>query len=351
MRYLFLVIFFPIVLNAKGRNELNRFVLLRDKILLEQILKQNRPLSYLDIDFHGTSGLKSMIGDLKNSTNNSKLDAFNKQSSIIQMLDKLVNTEKYIDLDLWASIPFGKYSYGNLVFYPSIFASMDFAANFSVSNAGDPANPILQTYLRLDQKLGFWAKILLSETTYLHGKFYQLARRDNYSLYNAAAIINEGSGNILGTNNLNQVDTFAMLDLLYSKKFIDQKINLEIQELQLINNVYNGKEFYYPNFPFWHMSYEFYYTLKGGGTLTLLGGVHNRQRYSLLNGTYFGLKIKTLESPFQFLGIVDSNFITLNPKIILPYFSLNYTIKLPIYNPQQYYWVGVIHGINLSLLY
>lgn len=317
-------------------------------MIIEQRLKKNRPYSFFDFDFHGTSGIKTLIGDLKNSSKNTQNSAVQKQSSIIELLDKQVNTEKYLDADLAISIPFGQYHYNSTKIIPAFIAGVDFAGLFSVSNAGDATNPILQSYLRFDQTLGGFVELEFDDQTMAQMKFYQLARKDKYSLFNASALVNDG--NVIGGSKLDQVDTFMMVDALYAKFFKDQLIQFELQQLQIVSNVFDGKEYYYPNFPFWNIHYEFYYKSRSNH-VTFFTGLHNRERYSLMKGFYTGLKIKNILGPIHFLGIVDANFISIIPRLTLPFFNLSYTIKLPIYNPQQDYWVGVIHGLNLSFIY
>lgn len=176
--------FYAFSSSTTPRSELTRYYLMRDKFIVDRKLKHTKNDAYLAFDGNISSGLKSIIGDVKNSNGST--------TEIINLLNKNVNTEKYAEFDLGLGIPLPFFSFAKYNFLPNLFFSSNFAISMSFFNKNDPLNPLLQIYLKNDIKIGARTLIKIDEVKTLDFSLYQLQRSDIFSEKPALEIATKG---------------------------------------------------------------------------------------------------------------------------------------------------------------
>lgn len=341
------VFFFLLALipsHGFSKSELYRYTLLKDKIDIDRELKRRSYNSYFNFELLLSSGTKSLVGDVKDG-NRGSLSSTQKTTNMLNILNQNVNTTKFVDADISAAIPLPNFSLWKFSITPGLFYHLNFGLSFSISNQANATNPTISTYIKKDIKLGMDATFKNNPSeTYLM-RFYQLNRADLQSSLSAASMATKGK--VFEFDDLKKEQITYNVDLGYQKNKGNYSYSFEIKELKLMAGTVQ-KVALYENRPFLHaqIKYPFYFPFLGH----LFVGVHQRFKYSIVRGAYAALKFKFNDvMPFYLTTKVSSQFLTIMPQVISKYFNMSYTIKTPIENPQEDFWVATIHALELSV--
>lgn len=316
-----------------------------DRVKIDRSIKRSPNTSFLDIDLFISSGLKSLIGDVKDG-NRSDLSSTQKQTNMLNLLNKNINTEKILDLELGLGIPAPNFRLYGIDFDLSLFGNVNVGAMVSFLSGSSALNPQAEAYLKKDIKVG--ASIKLKAEKYFDGEvlanIYRLSRSDVSSSLDYTTLSSKGQ--IIETSDLNKEEISYQMDLGYLMNYQNGHVLYEIQELKLRESV-SQKVPLYGNRPFYHIHGEL--DLNEEHTFKTFLGFHSRFNYSLFNGLYAGIKTRPIDSaPFYINGKISAQFLTLFPQFKTRYFEFNYVIKLPMENPQNDLWVSTIHAFELN---
>jgi len=342
LRFIILLIISPVSgfsSSDNPRSELTRYYLLRDKFILDRRMKHDDFDAYLFADGNISSGLKSIIGDAKNA------DGSN--SEIISLLNRNVNTEKYIDIDFSLGVPLPYFTLGGYKFLPNLFFSTNIGVSLSFFNKNDILNPKLQIYFKNDIKMGVRSLIKLNDRKTLDLAIYQLQRTDLFTEKTATEISTQGK--LFELDELGEKEQAINIDLSYRIKSERSEQLYELQEVRLIPMGNSNNKSDYKNLPMFHFGGKRFYWINDT-KWTLLGGLHFRNRYSPLEGLYIGGNwLHHKNSPFSVTTKISSEFITLLPQFETSWLKFSYMLKLPYINPKDNLWVSTMHSLTLIL--
>jgi len=348
---LFLLFAINSALAVTPRHEINRYTLLEDRLLVEQGLRKQKHRAFLDLELNFSAGLKQLIGDLKNSTD-PNLSQTQKATETQSLLSKNINTEKFVhvDLTLGAPLPFIKYDEYRLL--PNLFYQLRLGTSFSLSNRIDGLTPTLQSYLKVDRKLGVHSALKWREDVDVNFSLYQLERSDVAATLTATELVQKQK--FFNFSDLTETDKSYRLDLSWEKTYSNYHHLLEVQELKFLG-AKSTRRPKYSDRAFWH-SRIIIDTKKSREENSAwrwlpLWGIHIRGRYDLDQGLYLGVKlVHNSDLPFHLTTLIDNETFTIMPEFKLRYFQFNYSMRSPYRNPigDDEIWMSTIHTVNLN---
>lgn len=326
------------------RGEIQRYTLLHDKAVIDRDLRARPYHQFLNIDFIISSGLKDLVGDISDGTNDSESTA-QKQLNMFQLLSKYVNTEQFVDLDASFGIPLFKIKINNYKFYTSAFYHVNFGVMSTISNQESVTNPKAQTYVKKDTKIGLNLSFKRKENEAWRIALYQLARSDVYSSITSSSLATDGE--LFSFDNLDEEHKTYSVDLAVEKDLSKFSFLAEMRELKAISS--SGDETLYGNRPLLHFR-TFKNFESDQYNLIVFIGAHYRRWYSLMRGIYagFDFQYKKMEN-LRFIFKMSNQFFLLNPMIEFKYFIFTYAYKSPHRNPQDDIWVPGMHNIAISI--
>jgi hypothetical protein len=340
-KILIIITFVPFITLAKTRNELYRYTLMRDRVLIDRQLKQQPYHSFFNFELLLSSGSKALIGDVKDG-NRSGLTSSQKQTNMLNVLNNNVNTARYIDGNLEAAIPLPSFKVSKFRIDSSLFYNFNVGLSLSISNTASSSDPQVNIYFKKETRIGldtYWQ----NNPSEAYGiRYYQMTRSDLLSIFDNQSLASEGE--LFELDDLSKKEVSYNLDLFYKKAYPNFKLLAEIQEFKIMNGD-STKSALYESRPLYHLRLDF---SLGQGTLYL--GAHQRFKYALLRGAYLAYELKLREHyPFYILAKISNQFLTLNPRFDTKYFTVNYSIKTPIENPQDELWHSTLHALNITV--
>lgn len=330
------------------RSGLGRYILLRDRSIVDELLAGDTHQSFFQIHTNVSSGLKDLIGDIKSSTGDQNSSS-QKTSNVLAILNKNINTEKYIDIGLDIGIPLPSFSYSKFKFVPSLFATANVGGLVTVSNKSDGLNPEAQIYLNKEIKVGLASDLLWQNrfNEKLQIALYQKSVSDLSASRNASTIA--AGGAIVETSELTDEDKSYSMDIYYKRDGDNYALRIELLDLKLME-ASGSKESTIGNSPFIHTRYDFKNKSDGSFLFTPFIGAHYRKRYTLAESLYLGTLVKYNGNiPVSAFLKIDNQFITLRPQIKFRYLTFSYGLRMPYQNPQDDIWVPTIHSINIGI--
>jgi len=325
-------------LSRSSRDELHRYTLMRDRIIVERSIKDLGRNNYFMTDFHFSSGLIAFTGEVDNIVDNPNLNDAEKQSQVQSILSKHANTGKYADLENAISIPLPEIKHNKYHFYPTVFVSHNISGSMSVSSDED-----FKAFIKKDLKYGLYSYITVGSQFMIESSLYQLKRKELYTTKTSSQIV--GDRKLANARGLGQEQSSIRIDFKISKKYKMITTSLKIEEFVLIkdsttnnyknsffidgrlNGVFKNSEFSYSPFI----------------------GMHRRERYSLFKGLYVGTKIDRHDFPIKGMFILDGEILTLSFSAEYRWLNAGYTVKLPHQNPVDNTWVSKIHSLMISV--
>jgi hypothetical protein len=352
MRFvLFLLLGFNSAFAVTPRSELGRYTLLEDRTLVEQGLRKNKHRSFLDLELNFSAGLKQLMGDLKDTTD-PNLSATQKTVATIVLLNKNINTEKFIHVDvtLGAPLPFIKYQEYRLL--PNLFYQLRLGTSFSLTNRLDGTTPTLGSYIKVDRKLGIHSPIKWRDDVNMNFSIYRLSRSDSNSVLSSTELVNQEK--FFDFSKLTETESSYRLDLSWEKTYSNYHHLMEVQELKLLK----GKTIRRPDYSdraFWHTRFIIDTKKSREENSTWrwlpLWGLHYRGRYAIDDGFYLGTKLVYKgELPFFLTALIDNQTFTIMPEFKVKYFQFNYSMRSPYRNPvgRDEIWMSTIHTVNFN---
>ncbi|OUR96787.1 hypothetical protein A9Q84_10625 [Halobacteriovorax marinus] len=335
--------------HAAGvRNNLKRYTYLRDKTIVNKRLHSKLYENYFDIDLNLSSGTKSIVGDIKNSSNSSSSTA-DKEAAILSILNKNMNSERYIDLEISTAVPLPTFSLFKYRLTPSLFYSINMGALVTISNQASVIDPSAGVYVKKDTKMGVSTIITKhpDKETQVKVNLYQLKRADVDNTLNKTQIVTDTK--LFDFGALDKGETSIALDFIWKRSNSKRSWSLEMLEAKIIpmSTITDVK---YDHFPLFHAYHQWH---KKPETFWLepFVGVHMRKRYSLFDGLYVGTWLQLKELPFRSSLNISTQFITFIPEFKGESFYFNYKLRLAYINPQEDIWVPAIHSFNLGFTF
>jgi hypothetical protein len=328
------------------RGEIKRFTLLHDRMMIDRSLRLSPHGQFFNIDLAISSGLRSLISDVSNTSENSSSSAAAKQLETFKLLSKNVNTEKFIDLYAGFGIPLPDIKIKKHKLYTSLFYELNAGIMVTIANQDDPTNPQAQTYVRKELKTGLSILYKPEKDKALEFSLYQLTRSDSASNLTSANLAQDGE--FFNLDSLNQDHIVYALDFQYARRTKTGQFKAGVREFKLMSS--SGEESLYGSDPLLFTQFQW----KPTGRLirsSLFAGIHYRGRYSVDQGIYLGthLSVDKKTVPIDLTVKVSSQFITLMPVLKLKWFNFSYSFKNPYRNPQDEVWVSSLHNIQLTL--
>jgi len=347
---LFLVIIPREVVAEATRNEVSRYTVLRDRLIIDRSLRKKYYWAFFDFDITSSSGLKSLIGDVKDQTQDTEgqtaaQNQTAKELNIYKLITQNANSEKYLDADVILGIPLPWFSLWGIEYRSSLFFNLNFGISFSFANREDALNPVAQTYIKKDQKMGLFVKTGDEKKERWELAVYQLTRSDSYNQLSYNDIAN--SRKLFSFDGLATDVVSWAADIRYTHFFERTSYLLEVQELS--TSMMSGDDtISYGHSPLLHGRFVLYYS-SAGWSLRPFVGIHYRKRYPLADGVYVGMRIIGPENiPFHFSGKISNDFLAIMPQLKTKYFNFTYSLKLAYRNPQDDMWVPALHTIAFN---
>lgn len=329
-----------------GRSEVDRFTLLHDRYMIDRYLRSQTQTYIFYIDAAISSGVKKIIGDIKDSAEN-ETDASQRQVKTLQVLTRNLNTEKYIDIDVLVGLPLPIFRIKNFDFKLSPFIAVNIGASFSFNNQNTSTTARAQTYLRKEYKIGVKSQIKKRKDETIIFNIYQLTRADINAELDQSEIVTQGK--LIDTGSIDQDNISYAGDIGYEREFYDYLYRLEIKEIKLMEASGSKRETFYTNMPMFHAHYRHKHKVFGLVSLDPFYGFHFRDGQSVAQGFYLGTLMHLARLPFTLYTKFSNQFMTLNPLFRIRFFQFNYSLKLPYRNPQDDFWTASIHSLNIAI--
>lgn len=333
--------------HAAGlRNNLKRYTLLRDKTLINKRLTHKLYEQYIDLDLQISSGVKDLIADVKNKGNEAGASQSQKELNILEILNKNMNSERYVDLDATLGIPLPSFNLTRYRLTPSLFYNLNYGSLFTIYNQTSSIDPSVSVYVKKESKVGLSTIITKSGhiDTHIKLNLYKLDRSDT-DLTKTKTELAESS-KIFNFSDLKESEESLSLDFIWKRESEKRLWKAEILEAKLLT--LNEKSNYsYDNFPLFH----FFHQWKGEESKVWLepfAGIHMRKRYSLFDGIYIGSWVKFQGLPFKSSLSLSNQFLTVIPEFRAGHFYFNYKMRMAYNNPHDDIWVSTIHSFNLG---
>lgn len=344
-----LLIFTFNVHSAGIRNNLKRYTFLRDKTLINKRLHSKLYENYFDLDLNLSSGTKSIVGDIKNSSTSSSSTQTDKELAILSILNKNMNSERYVDLDLSTSIPLPTFKLFKYRLTPSLFYNINMGALVTISNQASVVDPTAQVYVKKDTKMGVSTILTKNPDKETQVKFnlYLFKRADIDQTLNKTAIVNDTKLFDFGT--LDQGEKSIGVDFIWKRTNQKRTWSLEMLEAKLIP-LSTLTDVLYDHFPLFHAFHQ-WHKKPEKFWLEPFVGIHMRKRYSLFDGIYVGTWLNLKEIPFRSSIHISNQFLTFIPEFKGESFYFNYKLRLAYINPQKDIWVPAIHSFNLGFAF
>lgn len=343
LKYLILFIFlYATSAYGLGREEMRRYSLLHDRLSIDRNLIRDSYSQFFNLDIGASSGLLKLVGDAK--TGATGTTQTQKELSMYQLLSKHVNTEKFADVLLIAGIPLPDIKVKSHLFLNSIFYELNVGLSISVNNQESATNPIAQTYVRKQTKMGLYSIWKPGGSTEHKIALYQMSRSDLASNITYSALASDGK--FFNLDTLNDEQKHIAADWKWIKYNKAMRTEFTLSELPIYNQS-DVKTRYGTNplinvAQFWLFDFEKY-------DLTPFVGFHFRGHYRVSRGIYTGVTYKgSHRLPVKATLKIDNQFIAVIPTLDLESFRFSYAFKSPYRNPQDDYWVATMHQIDIG---
>lgn len=314
--------------------------------MIDRYLRSQTQTYILYIDAAISSGVKKIIGDIKDSAEN-ETDASQRQVKTLQVLTRNLNTEKYIDIDAQAGLPLPIFRIKNFDFKVSPFIAINIGASFSFNNQNTNSIARAQSYVRKEYKMGVKSQIKKRKDETIIFKFYQLTRADINAELDQSEIVTQGK--LIDTGSIDQDNISYAGDIGYEREFYDYLYRLEIKEIKFMEASRSKRETFYTNMPMIHAHYRHKHKVFGLVSLDPFYGFHFRDGQSIAQGFYLGTLMHLARLPFTLYTKFSNQFMTLSPLFRTKFFQFNYSLKLPYRNPQDDFWTASIHSLNIAI--
>lgn len=327
------------------RGEIQRFTLLHDRIMVDRALRYDSSSYIFNVDLVISSGVRTLINDLSNTSDSSSSQA-QKQLQTLELMSKNVNTEKYIDALVGVGIPLPDITWKGSKFYNSLFYQFGAGISLSFNNIRSVTNPEASIYVRKEIKKGITTFYRPQKDWLYKFSFYQLTRADIFSSLTATQLSQDGE--FFNLDDLNRDHNFYAADISYIKRSSNGELLASIEEFQVMSD--SDEKSLYGTSPLLRTQYTWF---QKSGTVAInpFIGAHYRKWYPLHRGFYGGANFKFVrdEIPFSLTMKASNQFLTFMPQFKVSWFHFSYTFKTPYRNPQDEVWVSTLHNLQIQI--
>jgi hypothetical protein len=329
------------------RNNLKRYTLVRDKTIIDQLLRAPLYETYADIDLTISSGVKDLIGDVKNISTNSGTSDADKELAIAEILNKNINSERYVDLNATLGIPLPTIKIKALRLTPSLFYNINMGTLFTISNIDSVIDPSVSVYIKKETKLGLSTILTKKQdrNTLAKVNLYLLNRADSSTIQTKTSLVEDTK--IFDFGSLDKGETSLGLDLIYKRTNKKRTYRLEVLEIKAAP-LKLETDVEYDHFPLFHAFHQWHNQGKDRFIFEPFAGLHMRKRYSFFEGIYIGTWLKMNKTPFRASVNLSKQFLTFMPEFKQENFFFNYKLRMTYINPQDDIWVPTIHSFNIG---
>lgn len=332
---------------AEIRSEISRYKIQNDRYLIERELKtENRYRSFFDLHIGISSHLLDLITDTSDIIDNNGTEA-EQEAEILKLLTKELNTERNIFIEAAIAVPLPTFYLSDHKIQTSLFAGIFGGSSLTIHNSDDALNPVAQTYIKVDKKMGISNTSELTKDNSLTTSVYYIQRQELSADADYKSIAEDDK--LINTDELELENVSIKMDMAFKREILRNTYLLEVQELHLLTHGASETSGYFGKSPLFHMRYnrKFYSEVLNHEWFY---GMHMRKDYSLIDGAYLGVNLDFVnnEIPIKFTGTLNKQFLTFIPKINFKHLNLSYTLKMPFENPQEDMWVSAIHLVSLS---
>ena len=336
--------------NASNlRNNLKRYTLVRDKTIVDQLVRSPLYESYLDLDLTLSSGVKTLIGDVKNISSNSSTDVA-KELAIAEILNKNINSERYVDINATFGVPLPTIKIKKYRLTPAIFYNLNLSTLFTISNAESVTDPTAAVYMKQESKLGL-STILTRKSdkqTQIKLNLYMFKRADSSLIQTASSLVDNTKFFDFGA--LKEGESSIGADFIWKRTNQNRTYIAEVLEIKAIP-LKTISDIEYDHFPLFHAYHQWHRRSDQKFWFELFAGVHMRKRYSIFEGLYVGTWLKSKDLPFRASLNLSKQFLTFMPEFKRSSFFFNYKLRMTYINPQGSIWVPTIHSFNLGFTF
>lgn len=332
----------PLTLNAATfpvRGEVNRYTLLRDRTLIERQGVRSYSPVFFSPQITISSGTKSLITELEETS--SITNTTTRGTEILGLLNRYINTERYVDANVRAEVPLPYLKVKDFRFIPNFGYQMNMGASLSISNFGDVSNPRAQTYIKKETKMGLFNRVRYKDH---QGQInlYKMTRADAASVLTYTNLVSDSK--VINFDTLNQESKSTALDIAYEKNIPADSIKLlgQISEIKISQS---GADIKYEHAPLLHAQIQKFHK-----SWIFFGGSHYRKYYGLDDGLYLGADWHYQRLfDFHVQGVLNNESVTLRPSLGYGVFNLSYGMRMQMINPVNNMWVPSSHLIYLQI--
>jgi hypothetical protein len=345
----FIIVAFILATSAHAsglRNNLKRYTLVRDKTIIDQLVRTPLYESFLDLDLTISSGVKTLVGDVKNISNNSDSTAA-KELAIAEILNKNINSERYVDLNTTFGVPLPTVKIKRYRLTPALFYNLNLGTLFTISNIDNVIDPSVAVYMKQESKLGL-STILTKKSdreTQVKLNLYMFKRADSSVVQTKSTLVDNTK--IFDFGALKDGESSIGMDFIWKRTNLKRTYLLEVLEVKAIP-LKTVRDVEYDHFPLFHAFHQWHRHNSDKFWFELFTGVHMRKRYSLFEGLYVGTWLKSKDLPFRASLNLSKQFLTFMPEFKRSSFFFNYKLRMTYINPQDSIWVPTIHSFNLG---
>lgn len=336
-----------------GRNEIDRFSLMEDRIETDRILRPIGRDFFIDINGIVTSDTMDVISDAEDKANS------NSVSEVQDFLNGNVKTEHQAFANIGLGFPLWRFRLFDREFRPSFKSFFDLGVSASIAEA-DPVlgltNAFIQLYAKMDVKVGFNFNWFWDDQEFYYSDFFihGLKRRDHFIQAEGTTLIANKDALDINEAADNSITLLAGdIKLGYRKDKIDAFVSLE--ELKL-TEVSDNRDF--PggtNFGVskamlrLHGSYEMdsesFYKFKP------FAGLFKRSYYTIEDTVYIGSEVFLWEGMFSAVLKTDIHYGTFTPRFRWGALQVELTYRVPYDGNLNGLTVDPYYGANLRLAF
>ena len=276
------------------------------------------------------------------------------------MLLELVNID--LPTELKNKILATTYTGGEDLLKNSVCSSLSDAAAQTLCYANQnkyfyPTNtnvPNLLLFAKVDARAGLYNQYTYGEHFFGNFNLYALSRTDVFQRINANMIAN---GSEIELPKKKNTEMAAMADYNLGYKNSNYTVSLGVEDLKLVKlkeKEAGAKELSYGYDPLIRLHADASYRFTAL-SLQPFAGVHKRSGYGFADGVYVGAiagaHVWGDRLGLSLRGMLDKQYLTINPRIKLWLMQLEYSLKNPVKSTDGDVKLSAIHSIDFRLFF
>ena len=322
--------------------------------MLIQELRWDYQPQYFSLEAMGSSGLKSLINDIRGISDLETKEE--KEAQILQTLYQNMNSERYLHAHAGVMVPVLKTHTRYYQVRPAIFLEFDGGASLSVDGNSKELTPEAQTYLLGNYRYGiethFTDQHSISDWQHhFRWRVYRHGRKDAQGRRSLDDIVE--SEKIIDTEEMSSSQITMATDLLYHLVTPNFEIRTGIEELDLSEKTSTERRSIFGKKARSFIQYTHTETSPGKYIeIQPFAGLQYRGHYSVKHSPFLGFHsfFSDITWPLRATLYLDREMMAFMPSLDTRYFQFNYTVRLPYRNPQEHdLWMATTHSIELAI--